>query len=279
MPLPSASVLAELPEARASGQLAAIFSDLRTLCATPVVALIFRHLATHPGLLEQIWASLRPLMAAGAVQEAAWRISASHIPENLVRPLPRDVRQSLGVGETTLPALLNAIDAYNRANPINLLVMLTLLKRIELGAMPPVEFPAQAWRPPTPIAKTISRMIAPEDMTNPIRQLVNKIGFGDRTAQDPVVPSLLRHVAGDPALLATLHASLEPKFADGTLSKLTAALHAEMQETATKLARYLAPLPLLAAQPTVQATMRDFTRSWIPLMTIVGPAFARALRA
>lgn len=277
--MPPPPMLSELPETAAHGEIAAIFAELRRLSATPVVALIFRHLATYPGLIEEIWAALRPLMLSGAVQETAWRIAEANVPDDLVPDLGADVRAALGIDEAALGPLLRAIEAYNRANPINLLVMLTLLRRVTLGAADVVPPPARAWTPPPVVGGPLSPMMAPDAMPPHVRRLVNDIGFGDRTALDAVVPSLLRHIAGNPPLLAALHVAIRPRFADGTLSRLTGALHTEMTAAADHLACQLAPLPRLAGLAGVQATMREFTEQWIPLMTIVGPALSRALAA
>jgi hypothetical protein len=270
--------LPELPEAAAAGPIKEIFAELRGLSATPVVALIFRHLATHEGLLEEIWAGLRPLMATGRIQETAWRSAERSIPDGLVPPLGADLRHALGIGEATLPPLLSALDAYNRANPVNLLVMLTLLERVALGSKAAVPLDAPSWTPPAPIEGPLAPMLAPEAMTPEIRRLVNDIGFGDRTRLDSVVPSLLRILAGCPPLLAVVHVVLVPSLRDGSLQRRTDALRAEMQAAAGGLARHLPPLPRLAALPEVQETLRHFTHNWIPLMTIAGPALARSLR-
>ena len=270
--------LPELPEASATGSLAAIYAELRALTGTPVVALIFRHLATHPGLLEEIWASLRPLMTSGVLQETAWRIASQSVPPGLVPPIGRDVQMAIGLEPAALPPILNAIDAYNRANPVNLLIMLSLLQRLQsTGAAK--SLPANPWAPPAPVPQPLSLMISPAGMTPPIRRLINDIGFGDRRRLDAVVPSLLRHLAGTPGLLAIVHTILIPRLHDGSLRTATDALHAQMQAAAQELAGCIGPLPRLAAMPAPVATMRTFTDSWIPLMTIVGTALGRALRA
>ncbi|MBS0244960.1 MAG: hypothetical protein JSS20_22535, partial [Proteobacteria bacterium] len=163
------------------------------------------------------------------------------------------------------------------ANPINLLVMLTLLQRLEIAA-PALRADQISWTPPPPIGQPLSRMVAPVDMPLHIRRLVNDLGFGDRSQLDVVVPSLLRHLAGAPALLGVMHVLLIPKLTNGSLRAATDALYAEMQSSAAELAKLTSPLPLLASLPATAATMRTFTGNWIPLMTIVGIALRRALQ-
>lgn len=269
--------LPELSETDATGRIAEIYADLRSLSGTPVVALIFRHLATHPGLLEDIWASLRPLLRTGRLQETAWRLADQSVPADLIPPIAPVAREALGLNAANLPPILNAIDAYNRANPVNLLVMLTLLRRLELPPGDAAHAIPANWTPPAMIAAPLSRMVPPAEMPPSLRRLVNDIGFGDRTQLDAVVPSLLRHLAESPALLGLLHVLLIPKLRDGSLEAQTDALRREMVAAADALAPSLGPLPKLAALPAVADTMRTFTAYWIPLMTTIGLALRRSL--
>ena len=52
--------LPELPESEATGDKARIYGEIRTLGGVPMVALIYRHLATLPGALEWMWEALSP---------------------------------------------------------------------------------------------------------------------------------------------------------------------------------------------------------------------------
>ena len=60
----------ELSEVDASGSTAEIYAELRRLTGVPVVALIYRHIATHEGLLPHIWAALQPILKSGVLQDA-----------------------------------------------------------------------------------------------------------------------------------------------------------------------------------------------------------------
>jgi len=271
--------LAEIPESSAAGSIAGIYAELRRLSGAPVVALIFRHLATHPGLLEQIWGELAPLMQNGLVQETAWTITRESVPAGLIPPITGDVRLAAGLDRNTPQGLLNAIDAYNRVNPVNLVVMLSLLKRLELGSAPATPIAPRAWSPPAPIPGALSAMVRPADIPPHLRRVINDIGFGDRSTLDTVVPSLMRHFAIEPGLLGLLHVILTPKLRDGSLRRVTDAFHARMRDAAGELALHLRPMPLLAALPAPAETIRTFTSTWIPLMTIVGTALRRSLAA
>ena len=270
--------LAELLEADARGRIKEIYAELRRLSGVPIVALIFRHLATHVGLLDHIWLAVRPLMANGLLQDAAARVASENTPQGLIPPIDANVRSAIDLDADRVGPIVNAVEAYNRANAINLLVMLSLLQRVRLDrSLQQQLVPARVCRPPAPIAGPLSRMMSPSDMPPHIRRLINDLGFGNRTQLDPVVPSLLRHLCDAPGLLAVLHVILVPQFKDGTLRQVVARLKSAMTHEATTLAPYIAPLPQLMATPSALTVMEEFTDSWIPQMTVIGFALKRAL--
>jgi len=80
-----------ITEAGATGEIAAIFADIRLVLGIDVVNLIWRHLATIPGALPWAWATLRPLYADGSIAAEA---AALHGDLDLPR-LPFVSRRSL----------------------------------------------------------------------------------------------------------------------------------------------------------------------------------------
>ena len=66
-------MLPELQERDATGEIAAIYAEIRRLWAVPYVSSLQRHLATRPGWLEWAWAALGPAFTGGRAQVAAWR--------------------------------------------------------------------------------------------------------------------------------------------------------------------------------------------------------------
>jgi hypothetical protein len=78
--------LSETSEADAPSQIRAIYDEIRELCGVPMVALIFRHLAAHPGVLEEIWEEIGPSFRAGHIQETALQVARSTVPSGLLPP-------------------------------------------------------------------------------------------------------------------------------------------------------------------------------------------------
>jgi hypothetical protein len=143
--------LPEVSEAIAPESVQAIYRDIRRLSGVPMVALIFRHIATYPEILEEVWMSIGPLFRGGRIPDAAWRIAKL---VSLAEPLPRlepDTRDVLGLAGDDLERIQNTLDAYNRANPVNLLALLSLLARVQSDAPAVAPQERDDWQPPPAI--------------------------------------------------------------------------------------------------------------------------------
>lgn len=272
-----AFTLPEVSEADAPESVQAIYRDIRRLSGVPMVALVFRHIATCPEILDEVWRSIGPLFRGGRIQDAAWRITKL---ASLVKPLPLfepAIRDILGLAGQDLVGVQNTLDAYNRANPVNLLAILSLLARIQsdVPAVAPKE--GDAWQPPPAIPGPLPQMVAPETMTPSLRWLINDFGFGDRSKLDPVVPSLFRHLAHWPKYLAALHASLIPRFRDQSIATASNDLQKAMIREAAIVATNLRPLKRFASTPELRATVSQFSRDTIPMMTVIGHAMRLSL--
>jgi len=280
IPAPPAT-LPELLEADAPASVRAIYDGLRDGAATPIAALIWRHIATYPGMLEACWTSLGPLFADGTLPDTAWRVARETAPRHLLPKVAPRARALLGIApqdEATIQAL---VEAYNRANPVNLLGVKVLLSRLDSDAPREAALPDALtdalWSPPAPITHPIPPMTVPADMDPAVRRLLNDLRCGDTGQIDPVVPSLYRHLTGWPAYLAVLHMGLDPLFRDGAMAAATARVAQAMDAEAVRLARRIDPVPDLAGQDRLQATMRRFAGGVIPTMIVVGRAIADQL--
>ena len=86
-------MLSEIAENDATGEIAAIFADVRHLWGVPYVSAIQRHLATRPGVLEWAWEAVGPAFRSGTAQQAAWQAGG----DLAVTPLPPLSRAALAV--------------------------------------------------------------------------------------------------------------------------------------------------------------------------------------
>jgi len=270
-------VLSETSEADASSQIRAIYEEIRELCGVPMVALIFRHLAAHPSVLEEVWEAIGPLFRNGQIQETAWQVARSTVPSGLLPPVGANARVVLGLIGEDLVKVRNTLEAYNRANPVNQLAMLSLIARLG-NDTPAIALPARRdWKPPAAIPGPLPQMISPDAMAPSVRLLINDFGFGDRSKLDPVVPSLFRHLAEWPSYLATLHVSLLPHFRDSSLANATNGIQQAMAREASSIGKYLPPLMRVAALPGIVDTISQFSNNIIPMMTVIGHAMRESL--
>tara|TARA_A100001037_G_scaffold306858_1_gene357417 strand:+ start:48501 stop:49337 length:837 start_codon:yes stop_codon:yes gene_type:complete len=119
--------LTELLEQDAPPSIQEIYRNIRLNCHTPMVALIYRHLATKPGVLEWAWASLSPIMRSGLLPNSAREMAlVASYPK--VSSLSLSEIKALDLLEIDVCAIRYIIAAYHAANPCNILATLFLLK-------------------------------------------------------------------------------------------------------------------------------------------------------
>jgi hypothetical protein len=252
-----ASYLPEIPEAEAAGALADLYADIRLVLGLPLVNLVYRHLAVEPARLERAWQELRPNLTDATIDSGADElIDLARLDGAAV---PAAALGAAGLQPSDLQAVGTTLDAYNHANPRNLIA----LRALELGA------------PGTGRARPVARTAPPADLL-PMADLssldrgvvallhemaIPLAGPGSTT----LIPGLLRHLADHPALLAIFWATLEP-LARGRGVARRGNLVARR---AAALAATL-PHPVRATtDPETKAVLRQFNRT-IPRMIVAG---------
>ena len=275
----SAELLDELPEAQASGEQRRIYSEIRRLSAVPMVALIYRHLATIPGALEWAWALIEPAMRAGQVQERAWQLAAAAaIPGD--RVIPRAALRVAGIDAAGETAIVEVLDAYNRANPVNIMAVRCLAHHLagtvrtspDAASMP-------LWRPPTAPA-LLPPIVDPDAMDPAVRELVLLLtDRGDTRQPSPLWPSLYRHLAHWPAMLGYASVVVAPEFA--AIDASAARLRTQVDDAACELAQRMVPSkglapPVAAQRERLQAAIDRFSVR-IPEMVVIGGLLGRAM--
>ena len=209
-------LLPEQPESEASAEVRAIYAELRRLCGVPMVPLIYRHLATIPGALEWAWSLLSPALRTGRLQESAWAMCRTVHLEPAVR-LHVEALRTLGVGATELAHVHKLLAAYNRSNPVNLLGLRCLAliaqheDRAEAVTQQPID-PSSMWQPPEPV-RDLLPMVDPANIQDDARTLMHILNDrGDASRRSPIWPSLYRHFAAHPPLLAVSALVVPPAF-------------------------------------------------------------------
>jgi hypothetical protein len=261
-------------EQDATGDTAALFADLRTTLGVPFVNLIWRHLATMPGMLRWTWSLVKPLHATHALRLAAELLPAGiDIPAGIRQPAA--VFDAVGVDmrdRRAIRALLHDYGAANAMNLLSLLLVQAVLAGERPGDMVAAGSAAARERDGTP-ARNLPPLPGLSELSPPIRHLVLELDQFGRSAPTSAVASLYRHLAHWPGFLAVTHAALSGPHRAGSLR----AEHERIRGRATVLMRSallpIAPAslpPPAAGLAAAQAGIDLFTGQMIGRMVAMG---------
>lgn len=262
--------LAELAESDAPPEIQRIYREISDLAGIPLPALIWRHIATYPGVLPVTWAAVRPLFARGMVQEAAWRATATALAGQSSSVTRARLRQA-HLPPAAEIAYERVLASYNRANPVNCVAMRLLLAASAPGAGEVVALPSahDHWSPPPPV-EGVPPMMPVSEIRVFERGQIDRLAADGRIDRSRIVPSLYRHLTTWPALIRLIHDDLEPRMRSGEILALITRLSSALDAQAERLAPHVAPLPGLAAVPGLRETMTQFSGGLIPEMIVVG---------
>jgi hypothetical protein len=277
-------MLAELREADARDEIAAIYAEIRRLWGAPYVSSLQRHLATRPGWLPWAWAVLGPAFASGRAQTAAWR-AAEGLTVPRLAPILREALRVWGVDAAGERAIRAACASFVRVSPVNL-VLSGLLRRVLAGdrpaARPSMDGAAcTPWTPPSDLG-ALPALVDPSALPAAQRALVTSLG----TTVDgqPFVAGLYRMLAGWPGFFAHVATQLRPRMDDAATGaacrRLLDAVDAEIPAVfATLPALPAAPaMPPAADVPAMLAAL-DTYRKTSPEMVVFGRMIGEALPA
>lgn len=260
---------AEMRETEAPPGIAAIYAALRAASGVPVVNLIWRHLATMPGVLPWAWDATRGVLEDGTIAAARARLAATV-------KLPELARSDAGLDAADRATALAVVETYNRGNLTNLILLTALRQEIEGAPRAPAPSPAPAARDtPLPAVPPLPAMTTLPPETQALVQGLAARHTG--AAAGGVVPSLYLHLAHWPGLLAALPGLLGPM-----LAGLDAARAAAVTEALHEAAAIRPRLALAGAVPgghrdAVLDALTRFTTAIIPDMVPVGLALRRVL--
>jgi hypothetical protein len=205
-----------IPEAQASGDIAALYEDIRATLGVPVVNLIWRHLAATPGALEWAWASLRPAYQSGAIADQASTLRGSLVLPSQVS-LDSSELASAGLSASDIESIEFVLRAYERSNAMNLVALAALLAG--LNKVAPGENEVVNSKAGGAALTGVMPGLPPIDaMPDPLRALVEDLN--DLGGQTVILPTMYRHLSHWPAFLALVYGLLAPLDADARLQRL-----------------------------------------------------------
>jgi hypothetical protein len=249
-----------ITEAAATGEIAAIFADIRQVLGVVAVNLIWRHLATIDGALPWAWGALRPLYVDGSVIGEA---TALH-KEMVLPPMPAvpaEVFAALGLGSDDMTAIRGVLAAYNHTNAMAALALTAL--RAWLDGRTPLD-PAAA--EPTPVAAgarielPMPKLLDLTEMQPGTATLVttlNRFGMG---RPELILASMYRHLAHWPSYLSFAWLLLAPLDSEGRLAAAIQQTHGVASVRADRLLVRLAAssLPPPAQAAAISAAIAPF---------------------
>jgi hypothetical protein len=256
----SEAFLPEIPTRDAQGGVAVAFEEIRATVG--IVALIYRFLATTPGLLERHWHDLAPNLVSPVGEEAVGTLGKARLTS-----VRRIAGESL-VGLLDGARARNTLDAYRRANSLNLLGMWALLDGVDRP--PAVDRPRVNATVPAALLPMADLSAVPLETMELLQAIAAPIA-GD---QGPVViPSLWRHFAHDHAVLELLWSSLRPQLTSDAFPRAVADLSATARCLSARLPYRVERLDDAAARTVVAR----FVDAAIPGMLVTGAMIELAL--
>ena len=194
----SGSALPEISEREASGRVAELYEEIRRTVGLPLVNLVYRVLAATDRL-DDAWSQLGPNLRDPSVPAAADELVGEVTTS--CPPIPATALAAVGLAGSTLASARSTTAAYMHANPRNLLAVTALLEEAPGSDSAP---PASAELPPAP-AWDILPMAQLGELSPEARALLDEMSAPLVVpGEGALVPSLLRHFAHDPAVLAVL---------------------------------------------------------------------------
>jgi len=268
---------AEIAEADATGRTREIYDDFKASIGLPMVNLVYRHMATTPGCLEWAWALLKPLFVGGLIARDADVLIADL---GLDKPpsLSQDDIRSAGVDAQAESVIIQTLDAYNRANPMNLIALGVLRRELEdptpdnADAAPELNItPSRDVGALPPMAKVGS---LPMEIQAVLGVLAAQAGVGGAA----VIPTLYRHLTAWPGYLDLAAATAAPLIEDGSIGREVSALQIATRQVADDMPRYAISLPAPSAhQQDNLLGLIDMFPTLIARMIVIGVHLRRSM--
>jgi hypothetical protein len=257
--------VAAVTEAEATGEIAAIFADIRAVYRVGAVNLIWRHLATIPGALPWAWRVVRPLYVDGTIGREAIGFKAG-LNNPALPPVPDDVFAAAGLSSDDLRQIRGILTAYDRTNSMALIALTALTAWRDRGG----QFPHSA----TSVeAEETSDLPLPaltplEAMPPHLAALVRRLNrFGTKREQ-PILASMYRHLSHWPAYLGLAWTALAPIEASGALQAAITAASGQARIRAGAIAMEDDPPPL-AIRDAIEQAIEPFTSDVLAKMVVI----------
>ncbi len=273
---PTVPLLAELPEDRASGEIAGIYEEIRRFSGVPYVSSLQRYLATMPGVLEWAWAALRPALVSGVIPETGWALART-VRIAPLPPLSPAIIAGWGLNAADIAALRNIAANFVRVSPVNI-VTGSCLACLLTGPTPSGAGFHENWTPPAMLAPMPGN-IDPDAL--PTVQRDQLMRFATEVDGAPFIPALYRQLAHWPEVIAWFADALIPRFTTEETNTARAGFKAAARAAAPGIVAQLPGVPQ-GQRPDAETTRHilvtvDRYAETSPEMTMFGQLLLDAL--
>lgn len=266
-----------ISEDEATGEVAELYADIRKTLGVPLVNLIWRNLATMPGVLPWAWLSVKPLFETGQIRnEALALIEGQQLPS--VPLLPRATLRAAAVDAQAEGVICGILESYNRTNPINLVALCALLAILRNEAADETARPA-AKRPQQAIDVTLPALVNLGETSDDTAELVRAVNRLGARGRDHILVSMPRLLAHWPGFLALYWTVIAPLDGNGSLHRCIDAVLVDGNARGARLAGVVgqALQPPDAARSVIETTLDDFCRNAISRMIPVVSLLKKAM--
>lgn len=202
-------------EASATGEVAAIFADIRRTMGIPLVTSIWRGLAGMGESLAAVWELARPIHASGLPVHALARLIARiDLPQPL--PLTQSQLACVGIGRQDLRDIHTILAAYNRSNGLNFVALAALV------TPPAAQVVASEIPAPPPAWPALRPLLARAQIDSTTWEMIREVNSFGAPGIDAGVATLWRHLAHWPGLLALIYSAFAPWQARGEITAASA---------------------------------------------------------
>jgi hypothetical protein len=209
-----------IDEAKAVGEAAALFAEIRQTMRIPLVTSIWLGLAGMDDSLRPAWVAAKPIYESGEPEQALTRsVAAVGLPRP--EPLAPTALTCVGLAEGDVVAVRAVIAAYNRSNGLNLMALAALIGPSPTDPITTLAVGTVISPPHWPkLAPPLPREAIRADTWDLIRH-VNAFGAPGVNAG---VATLCRQLAHWPALLAVVHGAFASLQSRGQIDQANARL-------------------------------------------------------
>ena len=259
-----------ITEAEATGEIAALFADIRETMQLPLLTSIWRTLVGVDGGLRAVWDAARPLYETGQPAAALVRLR-----EQATLPVPAPLVPGqlacAGVPPGDLPMIEAIIAAYNRSNGMSLIVLTSL---VVTPSGTPLNRPVPPAPPPWPALPSLPTQA---DVTAATWMLLHHLNRFGAAPGEPGLATLWRHLAHWPGLLAVIHAALAPFQQDGTIQRSIQQVLEIAQQEGARLAHRRPEIVSMPEAARAMITNYVLNPGLVARMVAIGHGLARWL--